>query len=387
MKDKTPILILASCLAAGPLFAAVHKIYDSQVDPMNHGFDFLRDQEGFGFTFGAEITPTDELGTDGGFRIWSFDNQRRSDATLMLPEPVTDAFRVSFIARNRNYFFVESGLRKVSLRGLNLDEDDPFALENANASSARYQNLLEIITDGTVTGAWNWLNEHPRGTAGVAPPRYVVDPDAENDVFGVNQYDMVVNASMTESFTYVIHGTERTLSPLRIDLFINGQVVTPNPNGTIFENKAQFDPSRGFQVFSFTTATTSHMETDFIFDQIYFYTGDDVNDGTEPTGPDCPEAGLVDDVHLGWVYHFGNCIAGWYGDASPNWGFIYTGAREADAPGWFYHYGRGWIHVSSGSVAGVAYMYADAHGWIAASESYGGDFYSFADAAFLPWLP
>ncbi|MCC5805200.1 MAG: hypothetical protein JJU00_02625 [Opitutales bacterium] len=380
MKYKTPILILASCLAAGPLFAAVQMIYDSTVSPISDNFDYIRDQEGFGFTFGAIATPTEAFGTSAGFRIFSLDPQRRADATIMLPEPATGGIRVSFRAKNERFFIVDSSHRKVSLRGANPKEDPDF-LANVNTSSANYQNLLELITDGTVAGAWNRTDD------GVGLPRLVVDPNAENEEFGVHQYDLVINASITQSLTYVIHGIERTLSPLRMDLFINGQVVTPasNPNGSVFENKAGFDPSLGFQYFSFTTATQSHEDTDFFFDQIYVYTGDDVNDGTEPSGPECPEAGLADNTHLGWLYHFGNCIAGWYGDASPHWGFIYTEAREAGAPGWFYHYGQGWIYVDSGSVGDVAFMYSDVHGWIAVSESFGADFYSYAAADFISW--
>jgi len=278
MKTQYKLACLTAGLLAGPLVADVIRIYDSFDTPGMHNFTAIKTGTNFETTWGALITPTNPMGHPAGFRIWSYESgsYSRADATIELAGGLTGGFRVSYMAYNQNYFWIDSGLRKVSLRAAN----PGVAWDVINASSANYQNLVEVITDGTVAGAWNRVNE-----TGTAKPRYVTDPGGgvgpDPIPLTTHTFDLIVNASGTEDFTYVLHGKQRTLHPYRMDLFIDGALATPeeNPNGTIFENKASFDPALGFGTFSFTTATASHMETDFVLDRMYIYTDEDVSEG------------------------------------------------------------------------------------------------------------
>ncbi|MCD8482981.1 MAG: hypothetical protein LR015_10180 [Verrucomicrobia bacterium] len=356
-------IIAVASLMTTAASGAVFQLYDSFDQPGVSGFTNIKQGTNFGTTWGALITPNNPMpGHIAGMRIWSFESgsYSRADASVMLPEPLTGGFRVSFRAINMNYFWVDSGLRKIALRAANPGIDEV----TINASSANYQNLLEIISDGTVTGAWNWLNEFPRGTPNVAPPRFVADPGGGTPTpvpALPHKYDLIVNASTTDNFTYVLYGTERTLHPLRIDLFVNGQLVTPaaNPNGTVFEDKNNFNPSLGFSTFSFTTATASHAETDFVLDQIYIFSGADVNDGTTPT-PTTPaiEVVLADSEPLDIANVYRNELLGtFYAVPESDWiytrsGWMFVG--QADESGYMTWLPPGvlsangdWIHVNN----------------------------------------
>jgi hypothetical protein len=371
MKLKTSIILTLAGFLTGPLNAESISIYDSFVNVAASGFTFVPQTVGFGSTHGALITPENPMGHPGGFRIWSASdlNNSRADASIEVPTALTGAFRISFNAINQNYFWIDSGLRKIALRGSN-----PGTVEIINSSSANYQNLIEVMADGTVSGAWNWNNEYPRGTSGVAPPRYVADIGGGVPVeelpagfeMTTHLYDLIVNASTTADFTYVLHGMSRTLHPLRMDLFVDGNLATPpqNPNGTVFENKSSFVLEEGFGVFSFTTATQSHAETDFVLDQIYIHTGDAISEGeVEDSSPlsallensTTVSGGWYDNATFGLFWSNGSSSAiytplGWAVLGAETDGNFYAYWPELDAwtylpvaaSGYLYVYGDGW---------------------------------------------
>ena len=268
------MIVFAVAFAASEATAAqVRILYDSTTDPQGHGFDHIRMEEDglFGDTFGALPLSSGDLGSTHGFRIWSADSTRRADASFMTEAPLSEGFRLSFSARNRNYFSVASGQRKVSFR-MGTARGDPDFLPDLNTSSSNYLSPVELISDGTVTGDWH------ANISGGNFPRAVVDPTP--GVFGIHTYDLVVNPSTSKTFTYALHGLEHTLSTQSMDLFINGVRMTPNAGGTLLNlaNKSGVNVADGFQYFAFTTATTSHTETNFIFDEIVLRVGSAVND-------------------------------------------------------------------------------------------------------------
>jgi hypothetical protein len=366
MKLINLIALAMAGLAAGSLSAAVYKVYDSDNEPGKHGFNYIREQTGFGTTYGAMIAPDSPMGAIAGFRIWSFDNARRADANWLMPEPLTGGFRVTWYAMNQMYDTRASDLRKVSLRAAN---PGPDMLDNINTSSTFYQNLVEVIADGTVSGAWNWDNQYPRGTSGVAPSRAVADPVA--GAFAPHRYDVVVNASMTEDFSYVLHGIGRTLLPLRIDMFIDGVLVIPagNSNGTIFENKSGFDPALGFGVFSFTTATASHIETDFFLDKIYTYSGEDVSEG-EIEPPVDPLADLLAEAEP--------VADGWY--AHPMLGLFWS---DGEIP--YVYTPDSWLQLAHFDAAGAIAYHLREEVWVWAPAAAPGHVWIFEAAGWYRW--
>lgn len=350
-------------LSAVPLNAEVIRIYDSFVEPGTTGFTFIKEGTNFGTTWGALITPENPMdGHIAGFRMWSFEfgSYSRADASYRFPENLTGGFRISWKALNQNYYWVDSGKRKVALRGAN----QSVAEDVINSSSTNYQNLVELYADGTVGGAWNRFED------GTGASSYVTDPGGGEGPDPVplspHTFDLVVNASTADNLTYVLHGTERTLHPMRMDLFIDGLLATPpeNVNGSPYEDKSGFDDLLGFGTFSFTTATSGHSQTDFVFDQIYIRTGADVNDGSEPAGN--PIAVVVAASSPWGNGHYQNDLLGtfWTDGVLPwthtrsGWVFLakadpagYTGYSPvldqwmyfpAEAPGFVYLYGVGW---------------------------------------------
>ena len=272
-------LLTAGLALSGSLSAEVIRIYDSFTEPGTTGFTFIKEGTNFGTTWGALITPETPMdGHIAGFRLWGaeFGSYSRADACLRLGADIQGAFRFSWKAHNQNYYWVDSGKRKVALRGANQSVEETVI----NSSSANYQNLVEMFADGTVGGAWTRLEDGSGAGSYVTDPGGGVGPDPVP--LSTHQFDLVVNASSTENYTYVLKGVERTLHPMRIDMFIDDVLVTPaeNSNGSYYEIKSGFDPLAGFGTFSFTTATAGHSQTDFVLDEIYLYTGDDVNDGT-----------------------------------------------------------------------------------------------------------
>jgi hypothetical protein len=321
MKTKHYLTLIAAALLAGNLPAEVIRLYDFSENPSQIGFNFIKGGTNEGVTWGAQIAALDETakaamgGVDGAFRIWSYESASysRADATIELATPITGGFRVSFKAFNQNYFWVESSLRKVAVRGAN----PGVTWDMINSSSANYQNMLEVYTDGSAGGAWNRVG-------GVGEPRYITDPggNAPDPVpLAAHTFDLIVNASATEPFTYVLHGKQRTLNPLKIDMFIDGILATPaaNPNGSDFENKANFDPELGFGTISFTTATSSHQETDFVIDRAYIYTGDDVSEGEVIEDDEPIEAFLADSTPLGDGFYRSPLIGIVWSDGLSNW--------------------------------------------------------------------
>jgi hypothetical protein len=355
--NHTSYLLLAAATLAAPLHAEVIRLYDSFVSQTDVGFSYIKTGTDSGTSWGAMITPFNPMpGHPAGFRIWSYSNQNysRADATHVLGYGLTGGFRVSFKAVNQNYFWIASGLRKIALRAGNPSLDGL----TINSSSANYQNLLEVITDGTVAGAWNRVNE-----TGTAQSRYVTDPGGGTETpvaLSPHLFDLIINASVTETYTYVLHGIQRTLDPLRMDLFIDGVLATPaaNPNGTIFENKSGFNTALGFGTFSFTTATASHEETDFVMDQIYIYTGDDVSEGEVAANP--MDRLLADSATVGDGYVLNPLIGliyvqagtAWF-NSRGNWAWLYAAddvgywVYDATHDEWVFlpHAAPGWVYV------------------------------------------
>ena len=330
-------LLAGSLLLAATLNADVIKLYDSFNEPGVTGFTYIKEGTNFGTTWGALITPENPMeGHIAGFRIWSaeYGSYSRADASLRLNANVQDGFRISWKSINQIYSWYESGKHKVALRAANQSVTE----DTINSSSANYQNLVEMFTDGTVGGTWA-RDETGEGLGsaitdeggGVGPDPIALSP---------HSFDLVINGSSSNEFSYVLHSTARTLRPLGVDLFIDGQLVThpETPNGGYLEDKSGFDPALGFGTFSFTTATSGNADIDFVLDEIYFYTGADVNDGTTPqnlwAGYPVDGGGIVDTAP--WMDFLNVQEAPWvYSFTWQNWMYIPEDYVTAEG-GWVY---------------------------------------------------
>lgn len=371
MKKSILLTTLTLALVGSSASAGEIRLYDSTVDPGTSGFTFIKEGTLSGTTWGAVIIPTSPMGNPAGFRIWSEEggSYSRADASVELDNALTGGIRISFKAYNQNYFWVASSLRKIALRGANPGVGG----DAINSSSANYQNMLEIFTDGTIGGAWNWNSAVPRGTSGGGFSRFVTDPGGgvptdelpADFSLSTHKFDFIINASATESFTYTLNGVSRTLNPLRFDLFVDDQLATPIVNvfGTIYENKLSFDPALGFGTFSLTTATSGHSETDFVIDEAYLFWDEQVSDGSAAPGNKGvilaasteTSGGASENPLLGefwpndtvdWMWGRGSWYypvnaesrAYWLYHAGEN-AWLYV---RADAPGFVYVYGDGW---------------------------------------------
>ena len=370
MKYKTlltGLLLTAAIVSSG----AVFRLYDSFEDPGNTGFTFIKQGTNFGVTWGALITPETPMENHiAGFRMWSYEygSYSRADACYRFGEDLLIPFRFSWKAVNQNYWWVDSGKRKVALRAANQAVPE----DVINSSSSNYQNLVEMYADGTVGGAWNRFDDGTGAGSYVTDPGGGVGPDPVP--LSPHTFDLVVNPSATENFTYVVHSTERTLHPQRMDLFIDGQLATPeeNLNGSPYEDKSGFDATLGFGTFAFTTATSGHAETDFVLDLIYIYTGDDVNDGT--VAKEEPIDFLIATSYpWGANYYFHGLLQTYWGSGQNNWiytrsGWCYVAYADASA---FYVYLASrseWTYIPAVS-PNYVYLYLSGwHYWTPAGE-------------------
>jgi len=101
------------------------------------------------------------------------------------------------------------------------------------------------------------------------------------------------------------------------------------------------------------------------------------------------DPGYYDDAVLGRHYYAGGGWVLWADESGdPHRGVLYVPLRGMDGYGWVHHAGRGWLHLTAGSIADGLFAYARDHGWIYVWSDFGGEwFHVFATGAALRWVP
>ena len=121
-----------------------------------------------------------------------------------------------------------------------------------------------------------------------------VDTLGSDPLEGVQDVTLVASGP-TDSYSYSLFGTSRTLDPLSYDVYINGELLNATvegdalhddlKNGLAFHtirSAADYDPSLGIQRFGLIGSSNSNVDPDVLFDNIILRTGADIAPIPEP---------------------------------------------------------------------------------------------------------
>ena len=121
-----------------------------------------------------------------------------------------------------------------------------------------------------------------------------VDTKGSDPLEGVQDVTLVASGP-TDSYSYNLFGSDRTLDPLSYDIYINGDLLNSSMEGDDFHDDfknglafhtirsaADYDPSLGIQRFGLIGSSNANVDPDVLFDNIILRTGADIAPVPEP---------------------------------------------------------------------------------------------------------